>query len=313
MKSNPKNSTIAGTLLFAVFLWGANNAGTKYMVMSWPPVFVGTTRFLAAGIIFAALLRWTSFFGETHPLTKDLSRRLWIRCGLTLGVYIMVFNWALKLTAASHVVLYLGAAPVWALLWEGIPEKNWKSAQRYFAAMLALTGVVVLFWPVLKDTSGKTSIAGEVLGLICSVLWTLYGRMCRSMGSELTGAEISANSFWRAGVILIPMTLVEFFVTPVHIPCTAKLLFVQSFCILGGGIAAFALWNNALRHWKTSKVYLFNNLIPLSTMMWACAFLGEPITHTFWIAMLLIASGVILGQANLRMLAFWLPAEKRQG
>jgi drug/metabolite transporter (DMT)-like permease len=45
-------------------------------------------------------------------------------------------------------------------------------------------------------------------------------------------------------------------------------------------------------------VYLFNNLIPLSTMTWAYFFLDEPITKTFWMALVLIASGVILGQAN---------------
>jgi drug/metabolite transporter (DMT)-like permease len=299
MSKNESNSNlIVASLLFAVFLWGANNAGTKYMVQSWPPVFVGATRFLAAGILFSALLRWTGLFGQRHVIGAEMSRKLWVRCGLTLGVYIIVFNWALKLTAASHVVLYLGAAPVWALLWEGRPEKSWRSVQRYAAAVLALSGVCVLIWPVLRANTAHTSLAGEVLGLACSILWTLYGRMCRSVASELSGAEISAQSFWRAGVVLIPMAVIEFWTQPVAIPVTAKLLGVQSFCVLGGGIAAFALWNSALRHWTTSKVYLFNNLIPLSTMTWAYFFLDEPITKTFWMALVLIASGVILGQAN---------------
>ena len=43
---------------------------------------------------------------------------------------------------------------------------------------------------------------------------------------------------------------------------------------------------------------LFNNLIPLSTMTWAHFFLHEPVTPTFWAAMVLIVAGVVLGQAN---------------
>jgi drug/metabolite transporter (DMT)-like permease len=43
---------------------------------------------------------------------------------------------------------------------------------------------------------------------------------------------------------------------------------------------------------------LFNNLIPLSTMTWAYFFLGEPITHTFWAAMVLIIAGVVLGRGD---------------
>ena len=74
---------------------------------------------------------------------------------------------------------------------------------------------------------------------------------------------------------------------------------------------AFALWNNALRHWKTSQVYLFNNLVPVSTMTWAHFCLDEPFTRTFWAAMLLIGTGVLIGQANLQKIfgARWLPSE----
>ena len=76
-----------------------------------------------------------------------------------------------------------------------------------------------------------------------------------------------------------------------------------------GGVVAFALWNTGLRHWKTSQVYLFNNLIPLSNMAWANVCLGEPITGRFWISMSFIASGVLLGYANFQRIfgARWLP------
>ena len=52
------------------------------------------------------------------------------RDGLALAIYIAVFNWALHFTAASHVALYLGTAPVWALIWEERPMRTWRSAQR---------------------------------------------------------------------------------------------------------------------------------------------------------------------------------------
>ncbi|HTI97815.1 MAG TPA: DMT family transporter, partial [Dongiaceae bacterium] len=81
---------------------------------------------------------------------------------------------------------------------------------------------------------------------------------------------------------------------------TPKLLAVQLYCITAGGVVAFALWNNALRHWPTSQVLLFNNLIPLSTMSWAHFCLGEAVTPTFWTAMILIVLGVALGQTDWR-------------
>jgi drug/metabolite transporter (DMT)-like permease len=81
-------------------------------------------------------------------------------------------------------------------------------------------------------------------------------------------------------------------------PLRTNLVLVQLFCVIGGGVMAFALWNHGLRHWRTSQVYLFNNFIPLSNMAWAGVCLHEKITARFWVSMLLIAAGVLLGQAN---------------
>jgi drug/metabolite transporter (DMT)-like permease len=100
----------------------------------------------------------------------------------------------------------------------------------------------------------------------------------------------------RAGLLLAPLAMIELSSAP--IPWRPDLVLIQLFCVLGGGVAAFVLWNNALRHWKVSQVYLFNNFIPLSNMAWASACLGEPITGTFWVSMLLIAAGVFAGQVN---------------
>jgi drug/metabolite transporter (DMT)-like permease len=295
---------LVASLLLAVALWGGSNAGVKFLVRSWPPLWTGGTRFLCAGFLMLVLLRWTNWLGPAGRLTREVKWGLWWRGGLSLAVYIAVFNWAVRLTAVSHVALYLGASPVWALLWEGrLGQSRQELAKRSLAAALALAGVVVLFWPTLR--SGSSSLAGEVLGLSCSVLWTHFGRQCRFLGRELSGAALSAHTMWRAGLLLLPLGLLE--AATQGVSWSPRLLLVQSYCILAGGVVAFALWNNALRHWKTSEVYLFNNLIPLSTMLWAHFMLGEPMTSTFWLAMLLVVSGVALGQTNWSKLldGFW--------
>jgi drug/metabolite transporter (DMT)-like permease len=296
---------LAGGLFLAVVLFGANNAGIKYMLGVWPPMAAGASRLLLAGWILLALLRWTRLFGPEHPLTPELKRRFWWQPGLTMALYIAVFYMALTLTSVSHVALYLGAAPVWALLWEGRPEKHWKSAQRYIAAILAFSGVFILLWPTLRH--GSTNLFGELLGLASSVIWTHFGRQCRALGQDLSGAEISAHTFWRSGLLLTPFAIIELSIR--HYPLRADLVAVQIYCIIGGGVAAFALWNTALRHWKTSKVFLFNNLVPISTMTWAHFCLGEPFSRTFWTAMVLIGSGVLVGQADVRKFfgALWPP------
>lgn len=292
------NGFVAAAIVFAIVLWGGNNAGTRYLVSDghWPPVWTGGTRFLCAGLLLLGVLRGTRWFGEAHNISAYISRQLWLRGGLSLAAYIVCFNWALRYTSASHVALYLGAAPVWALLWEGRPASTRVAAQRYGAALLALTGVFVLVWPALHGS--QVNLPGELLGLASSVLWTNYGRQCRELAQGLSGVEVSAQTMWRAGVLLLPFALIE--VARTGISVTPWQLGVQGYCIIAGGVMAFAIWNMALRRWATSKVYLFNNLIPLSTMTWAHFTLAEPVTTTFWLAMVLIVLGVLIGQANWR-------------
>jgi drug/metabolite transporter (DMT)-like permease len=290
------NLAVAGSLLFAIFLWGGNNTGTKLLVGSWPPAFTGGTRFFCAGFLLLAVLRWTKWLGSHHAPPPGLKRRLWVRGGLSLAGYIVAFNWAVRYTSPSHVALYLGASPVWALLWEGLGDKSQLTLRRGLAAMLALAGVAVLVWPAVQTTS--LQLTGEVLGLAASILWVNYGRQCRTLTSTLSGAEVSAQTMWRAGVWLMPVGVIE--VAQHGLPFDARLGAIQLYCIVAGGGVAFAIWNNALRHWPTSQVLLFNNLIPLSTMAWSHFWLGEPVTATFWGAMILIATGVALGQTNLR-------------
>jgi len=293
------NSFIAASLLLVVSLWGINNVGTKWLVSgadhAWPPVWTGATRFLVAGLFLLAILRLTNWLGRSAPLARGSHRQLWLRGGLSLAAYVIVFSCALRLTAASHVALYIGTSPIWALLWEERPKLNWSSARRYGAALLAVSGVLVLFWPVLM-TGKHTSLPGELCGLLASITWANFNHQSRILSRTIPGLEIAANAMWMAGVWLLPLGVIE--IATRGLVLDAPHLWVQLLCILFGGVVPYALWNSALRHWRTSQVMLFNNFIPLTTTASAYFILREPITSTFCAAMALIVAGVALGQAD---------------
>lgn len=294
MLNKKNNAAIIFSLLLTIFLWGGNNVGTKWLVAHWPVIWMGSIRLLIAGPILLAVLRFTNWLGEWRTPTASQQREMWFGGGLSLALYIIAFNWGLKLTAASHIALCLGASPVWALLADERPQRNWKSARRYGAAALAATGVIVLFWPALRNP--KASLIGDFLGLCASVLWAVFSRQIRKHSANLSGTEVAAHTMWMAGAWLLPIGLVEIYLQGITV--NSQQLEILGLCAILGAVVPYALWNSALRNWQTSRVMLFNNLIPLSTMLWANHFLGEPITHTFWTAMVLIVAGVVLGQTD---------------
>jgi drug/metabolite transporter (DMT)-like permease len=288
------NAVIAGSLLLVVIMWGGNNTGTRWLVATWPPIWTGASRFLLAGFSLLAILRFTRWLGESKPPALGQYHQLWLRGGLSLAAYIVVFAWALRLTTASHVALYLGASPVWALLWEERPKISLASARRYGAALLAVSGVLVLIRPSLK--MADTSLTGEFCGLASSLLWANYNHQSRRLSANISGLEIAASAMWMAGVWLLPFGLMEIGLHGLKVD--APHLWVQGLCIVFGGVVPYALWNSALRHWRTSQVMLFNNFIPLTTTTWAYFTLHEAITPTFCAATALIVAGVVLGQAD---------------
>ena len=295
--SEKKNNTAIGlSLLMVVTFWGGNNAGTKWLLGSWPPVFTGSLRFVFGGLILLAVLRFTSWLGEFEKLTPEMRKQLWLRGGVSLATYTITFNWALRLTSASHVALYLGASPVWALLAEERPRRTWVSVRRYSAALIAVAGVLVLFWPALK-AGRQTNLLGELCALIASFIWAYYSRQSRWLGARINGLEVAANSMWMAGVILVPIGLVEIAVHGLAV--TPARVGVMTLCIIFGGVIPYAFWTNALRQWRASRVLLFNNLIPVTTCIWVHFTLGETITTTFYLAMALIILGVVLEQIDL--------------
>ncbi|HEU6447445.1 MAG TPA: DMT family transporter [Verrucomicrobiae bacterium] len=294
MSKLSNNAAIAASLLATVICWGGNNAETKWLVATWPPVGTGCMRFLVAGTLLLGILRFTSWLGQYQPLTAPMRRDIFLRPAFCLAAYMVAFCWALHLTQASHVALCLGASPIWALLWEEPPQRSWSSARRYGAAMLACTGIIVLFWPALS--SGKSNLFGDVLALISSVLWSAFSRQSRLLGPKIAALELAAHSMWMSGVWLLPIGLVEIIFH--RFTFDRQHLAVQSLCIIFGGVVPYAFWNNALRHWQASRVLLFNNLIPVTTATWAHFVLGEPLTPTFWLAMILIVAGVVLGQMD---------------
>jgi drug/metabolite transporter (DMT)-like permease len=284
---------VGGGLLLAVTLWGGNNAGTKWLLGSWPPIATGSTRFLAAGIILLACVR---FFAPSarEKFPAGVWSSLWWRGGLSLAAYVLFYALALRRIPVSHIALYLGASPVWALLGEGRPRWNFSSGQRYGAALLALAGVFILFWPALHH--GQSNMLGEFLGLIASFTWANFNRQSRRLAANVSGVTVAAHSMWMAGAWLLPFGIYEIAMRGIILD--SPHLGVQAFCILFGSVVPYAFWNSALKVWRTSRVMLFNNLIPLTTTLCAYFFLHEPITSTFCLAMVLIIAGVALGQAD---------------
>ena len=70
--NKPNNTVIAAGLFLAVFIWGAGNAATKFLVQSWPPNFIGGHTVPGggadpAGLVAVDKLVWRDPSGAAGP------------------------------------------------------------------------------------------------------------------------------------------------------------------------------------------------------------------------------------------------------
>jgi len=293
-RKNQKSDWLVGFyVITAVFFWGGNNVANRYLVQKLPLFYVGWIRTFLAGLALLAILKWTNLLGVSKRLTSRQNHFLWWKGGLTLAAYIFCFNMATRYTSASHVALYMGATPLWGLLWEEKPSWSFRSMVKYLAAILAVAGVIVLFWPTLD---GEVQWVGESFGIVTGFMWTFHSRQSRELGDELSGVELTAHSMWRCSIWLSPFVVWELWTQ--DISYDRNLLVAQIYSILGGSLAGYILWYTSLRYWPVSRSLLFYNLIAPTTMLWAYFLLGERVSPTFWIAMCLVGAGILILEWN---------------
>jgi drug/metabolite transporter (DMT)-like permease len=286
------SSTVVAALMTSIVLWGGNNVFIKLLLQYWPPLFTGATRFLIGGTLLAGLIRIIPAFRPDRGPTAAQRRELWLRGAIVLSLYNVACNVCLLYIPASHFALHLAASPVWALLWEEGLRLRRHALPRYLAAGLTLAGVFVLLWPAL---TGSGHWFGELVALVAGVLWTAYNRECRRLSQGLSGLQVTSGTVWRAGLILLVPAAIEV-AWRAPFALTPTTLGLQAYSIVAGSIGAYACWNWALSHWPVSRVALWGNFIPLTTMAGGVLLLGEKPSPSFAVALGLILGGVVLGQ-----------------
>src|SRR5256885_13700002 len=110
-RSAPRSLVLAA--FAAIYLiWGSTYLGIRYAVETIPPFLLGGARFLLAGGILYA---WLRFKGVCNPIAFHW-RNAAIVGGLLLGVGNGGGNWAGQKLASRLTALLIAVTPLWVVL-----------------------------------------------------------------------------------------------------------------------------------------------------------------------------------------------------
>ena len=270
-------------LLACYLVWGSTYLAIRLALVSLPPFFQMGTRFLVAGALLMAWVRWR---GGAWP-----NARQW-RNALVVGSLMLGAGMGLVASAEQHVgsgliAAFIAIVPMlvcgWGLLFGQRPGR------------LELAGMVVGSLGVLLLVRGASFSAAPV-GVACiagaTLAWSLGSVLSTSRLPLAPGAAGFASEMLCGGAMLMAVSLVlrEQPQWPPQPLAAAAWVYL----VVAGSLVAFSAYLYLLAHASSAVATSYAFVNPVIALLLGVGFAGEVVSSGEWLACVVVLAGVFL-------------------
>lgn len=281
-----------GLMLLLCMLWGLQQVAMKATAPDMSPLMQVSLRSGIAALLVGALMLWR---GERMSLRDGTFWPGVVVGGLFALEYLLV-GVGMRLTSASHMVVFLYTAPLFAALglhWK-LPSERLKPLQ-WLGIAVAFGGIVLAF---SGHASGAQRVAantnmllGDALGLLGGMAWGATTVVLRS--TKLGQAPATQTLLYQlvaAAVLLLPAAIV---MGQAEVRLTALAWGNLAFQSVIVSFASFLLWFWLLKKYLASQLGVFSFLTPLFGVAFGVWLLGEPLEPRFVAGAGLVLLGIV--------------------
>jgi drug/metabolite transporter (DMT)-like permease len=268
-----------------ILIGGGNAVGGRVSNFELDPWWGAMIRFGAATFVFGvifAIVRPT--IGSSRAL---LGAALYGLVGF--GLQFAFLYWALRDTPAGVAQVIIALAPLLTVLLaiaHRLEAFRWKAV---LGALLALTGVAVIFAERLTGAVPLVALFAVVASAACLAESLVILKLTPATSPITTNlVGMGVGTVFLAGISLAAG---ERWVVPQE-PDTWIAL---GYLVVGGSILAWGLYVFIVRRWSASATSYSLLLLPLATVVYAAVLLGEEISPTFVIGGTIVLVGVWIG------------------
>ena len=270
--------------LFATWVvWGSTYLAIKYALLSFAPFLQMGTRFLVAGGLLMAWMRWR---GAPWPSLVQW-RNAMVVGGLMLGGGMGGVAHAELTVGSGLVVAFIAVVPLMItllnLFWGVVPGR-WESA----GIALGLAGVLML----TQGAGFQASPGGLVAIAVACLSWSLGSVLSQRSLPLAPGAMGFASEMICGGVVLMLLSLLagEAWVWPPEPAAAAAWLYLVVF----GSLIAFNAYMVLLARAPASLAASYTFVNPVIAMMLGVWVAGETVSRFEWYAVAVVLAGVLL-------------------
>lgn len=284
MKPAALDATALGTMVLLCLTWSLQQISLKAAADLVHPMAMVALRSALAALPLALLMgRRGERLQARHAAPGALA-------GALFALEYLLVSEALRLTAASHVVVFLYTAPVFAALglhWRLPAERLGPVAAAGIA--LAFAGIAVAFLGGTHD-AGAT-LWGDALALTAGLAWgaTTVVIRCTAL-AQAPASETLLYQLLGAALLLAPVAVLSgrWHVAPQ--PLAFAHLAFQSVVV---SFASFLVWFWLLRRYLASRLGVLTFLTPMMGVALGAWLLGEALTAPFLIGSALVLAGIV--------------------
>lgn len=279
-------------MVLLCLVWSLQQISLKAVAGNVSPMLMVGLRSGVAALLVAALMGWR---GERLQLQAG-RWRAGLAVGALFGFEFLLVAESLRLTHASHVVVFLYTAPIFAALGLHVKLPAERLHWVQWAGMaLSFAGIAVAFVGGGAGSSGLTDgrvLLGDFLALLAGAAWgaTTVTIRCSRLASA-PAAETLLYQLVCAFALLVPAALLlgqaRFDPTPAAWGHLAFQSVVVSF-------ASFLVWFWLLRRYLASRLGVFSFMTPVFGVVLGIWLLNEPLEASFLGGSGLVLAGVLL-------------------
>jgi len=277
----------AAIMVGLTFSWGLNYVAAKISYAGYDPVFVSIARSLIGG---ACVFAWCRLRG-IKLFEADGTLGAGIVVGVLFGVEFLCLYIGLEYTTVARNTLLVNTMPFWVLIGGHFLLGERINARKLSGLVLAFCGLAAVFSDGIVAGTDAT-LTGDLLSLGSGILWAMTSIVIKRSTLVETSAE-KLLLYQLAGAAIVGALVMPFAGPPIRdvaVLPTLALLF-QSFYIVA---FTYVLWFWLLRRYPASGLSSFAFLSPVFGVLCGAVVLGEAPTTRIFLALALIAAGLII-------------------
>ncbi|MGQ0711215.1 MAG: DMT family transporter [Rhodoferax sp.] len=281
-----------GWMVLLCAIWGLQQVVLKGTAQDIAPVMQIALRSGLAAVLLLGFMRWR---GER----LDWSNGTW-RPGLVVGVLFalefLLVGEGLRHTTASHMVVFLYTAPMFAALGlqAKLPNERLGPLQ-WLGIGLAFSGIAAAFLgrgTAAGDPAVGAMLWGDFLGLMGGVAWAATTVVVRT--TALSSAPPTQTLLYQLVAAFVLLLGAALATGQAQVHWTAQVWGSLAFHALVVSFASFLMWFWLLRHYLANRLGVFSFLTPLFGIVLGAWLLSEPLELRFVLAALPVLAGIVL-------------------